>query len=100
MEILKDKNFEVLYFLDKIDEFVLHNLDKYDEKKLKSIQRGDLNLNGKEKREEEKDDKAKKPKHANLMESIKKNLGDKVSDVKISHRLKTSAVCLVSSETG
>ena len=34
------------------------------------------------------------------MKDIKKALGDKVSDVKVSKRLKTSAVCLVADENG
>jgi len=113
LEIFREKNLEILYFVDKIDEFLTQNLDEYDGKKLKSITRQDLNLDEilkDEKKEEKKEDKSEdkvkdefeklEETHKELLEAIKKHLGEKVADVKISRRLKTSPVCMVTTSSG
>ncbi|MCK4258373.1 MAG: molecular chaperone HtpG [Halanaerobiales bacterium] len=101
MELLQDKGFEVLYLFDKIDEFVIDTLKDYNKKNFKSVSRGDLNLDGEENKDEEKEKNEEKAnEHEDLIKVIKEYLGEKVADVKISNRLKTSAVCLVSSDSG
>ncbi len=103
MEVIREKGVEVLYFFDKVDEFLTQNLWDYDDKKLKSVSRGDLDLDGakdkkddEEKKEEKKEDGPHKP----LLDKVKEHLGEKVREVRLSKRLKSSAVCLVSSDTG
>ncbi|RPI79510.1 MAG: molecular chaperone HtpG [Desulfobacteraceae bacterium] len=109
LEIFKEKKIEVLYFADRVDEFLTHNLDQYKEKKLKSVTREDFDLGDlpdskkEEKTEAEKKDQETKdesPETKALLESIKNFLGNKVKDVKLSKRLKSSPVCLVNSNTG
>ena len=109
MEVFREKGIEVLYFLDKVDEFLTQNLNEYDGKKLKSVSRGDFTLDDEEDKKKDKKDKKKEDKkeeakekgeHDDLLNSVKEVLGDKVKDVRISKRLKTSAVCLVSSDSG
>jgi molecular chaperone HtpG len=114
LEAFKEKKVEILYFVDKIDEFLTQNLDEYDKKKLKSITREDFDLDKilKDKKEEKKGkeeekDKEKKDeiaekekKYEDLIKTIKIHLGNKVTDVKLSRRLTTSPVCLVTSKTG
>lgn len=51
---LKDKDIEILYLTESIDEFVLKVLQKYEEKEFKSISSEDLGLD-KDPKEEEKD---------------------------------------------
>jgi molecular chaperone HtpG len=46
MELLREKDYEVLYLYDRVDEFAIDSLHEYQEKHLKSISRGDLNLSG------------------------------------------------------
>lgn len=100
MEILREKGYEVLYLFDRVDEFAIESLQEYQSKRFKSISRGDLNLTG------EKDQAAKKAteelskENESLLKAVKDHLGDKVTEVKLSNRLKSSAVCLVSSEHG
>lgn len=110
MEVIRDKGIEVLYFTDKVDEFLTQNMHDYDDKPLKSVARGELDLEDKkdedkdpenkdkpdEKKEEEKQEEA----HKELLEAIGKALGDKVKEVRLSKRLKRSAVCLVNPEHG
>ena len=98
MEVLKDKGFEVLFFTDRVDEFAIKTLVEFDGKEFKSVTEEDIDLGEnetdkmllEEKQEENKD----------LLEKIKEHLGDKISSVRLSKRLKTSAVCLVSGEAG
>ena len=95
MEKVLDKGYEVLYFTDSVDEFMTSILMEYDGKPFKSILKGDLDLDSKEEKEElEKKNEESK----DLLAKIKEILKDKVSDVRLSTRLKTYPVCLVSDD--
>lgn len=100
METLRDKGIEVLYLLDPVDEFAIETLRSYDEKPFHSISRGDLGLDDAESQEVKKETEEIGEENGDLMKDIKEVLGDKVADVKVSSRLKTSAVCLVADEAG
>lgn len=100
METLRDKGIEVLYLLDPVDEFAIETLRNYDEKPFHSISRGDLDLDDAESQEVKKETEEIGKENGDLMKDIKEVLGDKVADVKVSSRLKTSAVCLVADEAG
>lgn len=100
METLRDKGIEVLYLLDPVDEFAMETLRNYDEKPFHSISRGDLGLDDAESQEVKKETEEIGKENGALMKDIKEVLGDKVADVKVSSRLKTSAVCLVADEAG
>lgn len=94
-ELVKDKGFEILYLIDNVDEFAIQILMDYNEKHFKSINQGDLEL---ETEEEKKQVEEKTTENKNLLGSMKEALKDKVSDVRISSRLKSHPVCLVSDE--
>ena len=94
-ELVKDKGYEILYLTDNVDEFALQVLQEYDSKKFKNINQGDLNL---ESEEEKKQVEEKKEENKDLLETLKECLKDKVSDVKLSTRLKTHPVCLSADE--
>lgn len=96
MEALKEKGFEVLFFLDKIDEFMLQALRDYDGKTFKSINQGDLNLNNND--DDKKLIEELEKNNKELLEAIKETLKTQVKDVKLTNRLKSSPVCLVSGE--
>ena len=98
METLRDKGIEVLYLLDPVDEFCLETLHAYEEKPFHSISRGDLDLDDAESQEVKKETEELQKDNGDLMKDIKEALGDKVADVKVSSRLKSSAVCLVADE--
>ncbi|MBQ9719139.1 MAG: molecular chaperone HtpG, partial [Oscillospiraceae bacterium] len=85
-ELLKDKNYEVLYLTGEADEFVLQTLQNYADKPFRSIVDGDLDLG-----EGDKQDVDEK---TELMQFVKETLGDKVKEVKASHRLKTHPACM------
>lgn len=91
IELLKDKEYEVLYLTDDVDEFAIRVLMKYKEKEFKSISEGDLGLET----EEEKKEIAKKSEdNKELFTILKDALDGKVKEVKLSTRLKSHPVCL------
>ena len=100
MELLREKGIEVLYLLDTVDEFAIETIREYADKKFHSISRGDLELDDAESQEAKKETEDIAKKNDDLMKDIKEALGDKVADVKVSTRLKSSAVCLVADEQG
>ena len=100
MEILRDKGIEVLYLLDQVDEFAIEALHEYGGKHFHSISRGELDLGDAESEEAKKETEAIAKESGDLIKDVKETLGDKVAEVKISNRLKTSAVCLVADEAG
>ena len=76
----------------------MYSLYEFNGKKLQSIAKGDLDL-GKLDNEDQKAEKQKIEKQAKgIIERIKKTLGEKVKDVKVTHRLTDSPACLVVGE--
>jgi len=100
MELLQEKNIEVLYLFDQVDEFTIDALKEYDGKKFHSISRGDLDLGDIDSPESKQNTEAICKENKSLIEAIKESLKGKIADVKISNRLKSSAVCLVSDDNG
>jgi molecular chaperone HtpG len=99
LEKFKQKDYEVLFFTDPIDEFITTGLTEYKEKKLKSVGKGEIDLaDEKDKEEEKKQKDSNKKKYGSVLDNIKETLKDDIKDVKISNRLTSSAVCLVSDE--
>ena len=94
-ELLKDKGYDLLYMVDNVDEFCIQMLQEFEEKTFKNIAQGDLDL---ETEEEKKALEKQNEENKEMLESIKTALGDKVVDVKVSSRLKSHPVCLVSSD--
>lgn len=94
-ELLKDKGYDLLYMVDNVDEFCLQMMQDYDGKTFKNIAQGDLDL---ETEEEKKEIEKQNEDNKELLTSIKEALGEKVVDVKVSARLKSHPVCLVSSD--
>ena len=93
MEGMKDKGFEVLYFTDRVDEFMVGMMRDYEEIKLHSILQADNEKTDKDSSKEENKEVK------DILKAVKEILGDnKVADVRESERLKESLVCLVNKE--
>ena len=99
LEAFKDKGYEVLYMVDKVDEFMMQGLMDYKEKKFKAVNKGDVDLKSEdEKKEAEKKNEENKKHFGTLLEDMQKHLESDLKEVRLSNRLKSSAVCLVSDE--
>ncbi len=92
-ELLKDKGFEILYLTDDVDEFALKMMMKYADKEFRNVSDKDLGLETEADSEEiQKQNEDNKE----LLRFMKDALGDKVSEVKLSERLKFHPVCISS----
>ena len=97
IENLLAKDYEVLYFVDDIDEFVAMIVNQYDGKAFKSAQKASLDVED----EKEKETKEKLVEdNKSMLEQMSEALKDKVSEVRISSRLKSHPVCLVAQDNG
>ena len=89
-EMVLDKGYEILYFTEDVDEFAIKMLMNYKEKEFKSVSSGDLGI------ESEEENKKENEENKGIFESMKEALGEKISAVKASSRLKNYPVCLSS----
>ena len=99
-ELLKDRDLDVLYLFDPVDEFAIEALHEYDGKSFHSVSRGDLDLDDDTFKEEKKKNEDLAKDNEDLLQDVKKALESKVVDVRLSNRLKSGAVCLVADAAG
>lgn len=88
-ELVREKDYEILYFTDDVDEFAIKMLMTYKDKEFKSVSSGDLGIEPEENKNTGDDKESRE-----LFEYMKKILSGKVKDVKASKRLKHHPVCL------
>lgn len=96
LEKLLEKDLEVLFLVDPIDEVAVQNLKAFKEKNFIDISKEDLDLGDKN----EDKEKEIKQEFGQTCDWIKKRLGDKVASVQISNRLSSSPCVLVSGKFG
>jgi molecular chaperone HtpG len=90
-EIVADKGYEILYFIEDVDEFAIKMLMNYKDKEFKSVSSGDLGIEADASQEPTAEEANE---NQTLFDEMKKILADKVKDVRISKRLKNHPVCL------
>ncbi len=96
LEIFRKKGIEVLLLSDRVDEWLTAHLMEYDDKKLQSVAKGELDLGDDEDSEKELEAKAKGAEK--LLKRMKDALEDKVEDVRVTNRLTDSPACIVLNE--
>ena len=89
MEAFRAKNYEVLLLTDPVDELWVDAVPTFEGKSLTSITRGEVDLGG------EDVDEDTRSSLADLVSWLASTLDDEVKQVRLSHRLTTSAACLV-----
>ncbi|QOJ08283.1 molecular chaperone HtpG [Nitrosomonas sp. H1_AOB3] len=95
LEIFRKKGIEVLLLCDRIDEWLVANLNEYTGKSLQSIAKGNLDLGKLEDEEEKKEHEKEAGDFQELTNKMKEVLGEQVKDVRITYRLTESPACLV-----
>jgi len=93
LEMYAKKDIEVLILDDEIDEIIISSVPKFDEKELKSVNRSGAADDFKDEKDADSE-KESKP----VLKKMKKLLGEKVKDVKVSNRLSDSPSCIVADE--
>ena len=99
LEVFADKKIPVLFMVDAVDEFWIQNVNKFKDFEFKSITKGKVDVSkiGENKKQENKkiDNKIN-----DLINILKTELKDTISDVIVSNRLPKSPILLVAEETG
>jgi molecular chaperone HtpG len=98
LEIFRKKGIEVLLLCEQIDEWLGSHINEFEGKPLQSVTKGELDLGDLEDEEEKKEAEKASDTLKPILERIKETLGDKVKDVRITHRLTNSPACLVADE--
>jgi molecular chaperone HtpG len=96
LEVFRSKGFDVLLMTDAVDEWIVQQMFEYKGKKVKPVDKGDVELEDK-KESAQKEQKAKEQ-FGTLLDYLKEHLKEKVKDVKFSQRLTDSPCCLVADE--
>ena len=92
-DAVKDKGYEILYLTENVDEFALKMLGEYDGKKFMNICDDNLNLDSEDEKKalEEANTAAK-----DMFDAMKESIGDSISAVRFTNKLKKHPVCLTS----
>ena len=98
LEIFRKKGIEVLLLSDRVDEWVVGNLTEFDGKQLASVAKGGLDLGKLEDEAEKAAVEKETGELKDLLDKMKTTLGDKVKEVRVTHRLTDSPACLVADE--
>ena len=98
IERLKERGIEVLLLAERIDEWVMGQLETYEGKHFKDASRGDLELGGLASDADRKQHDAELRESKGLLKRIKDALGERVTEVRVSERLRESPACLVLGE--
>ncbi|MGH8148688.1 MAG: molecular chaperone HtpG [Steroidobacteraceae bacterium] len=98
IERLKERGVEVLLLSDRIDEWVMRQVEAFEGKRFKDASRGDLELGGLETEADREAADGELKESKGLLKRVKDALGDRVSEVRITSRLKESPACLVLAE--
>ncbi len=98
LEIFRKKGIEVLLLSDRVDEWVVSHLTEFEGKELVSVAKGGLDLGKLEDEAEKQEQEKEAGEFKELTDKIAKSLGERVKEVRVTHRLTDSPACLVADE--
>jgi molecular chaperone HtpG len=98
IERLKERGLEVLLLSERIDEWMMGQLREFEGKRFKDASRGELELGGLSSEADKKQHDAELKESKGLLKRVKDSLGQRVTEVRVSERLKDSPACLVIGE--
>ena len=98
LEIFKKKGIEVLLLTDRIDEWLVSHLTEFDGKQLHSVTKGELDLGDLEDKEDKEKLEKENEEAKQFLERVKEVLTDKVTTVRLTHRLTDTPACVVTGE--
>ncbi len=98
IEKLKERGLEVLLLGERVDEWVMGQVEEFEGKRFKDASRGDLELGELETEEDRKQHEEQAKESAGLLKRMKDALGERVQEVRASVRLKDSPAVLVLGE--
>jgi molecular chaperone HtpG len=99
IERLTQRGIEVLLLSERIDEWVMGQIEAYEGKRFKDAARGDLELGTLEGEADRKRREEELKESKGLLKRVKDAVGERISEVRVSTRLTDSAACLVLGES-
>ena len=100
LEIFRKKGIEVILLSDRVDEWVVSHLTEFEGKPVVSVAKGGLDLGKLEDEAEKKEHEKEAGEFKELTDRIATSLGERVKEVRVTHRLTDSPACLVADEQG
>ena len=94
LEVFKKKDIEVLLLSDPVDEWLANSVNEFDGKTLKSVSKGDFELDEEDKKAQEQQEQE----FSDVIAEVKESLGERIKDVRLTNRLTDSPACLVADE--
>ena len=100
LEILRERGIEVIYLVDPVDEFAINALVNYNGKEIQSVNREDFEIDDEnaDKKKAELDELSRS--YEELLLDVKAAIGESINEVRLTSRLKSGAVCLVTGVNG
>lgn len=98
LEVFKKRGIEVLLLSDRVDDWVVAHLEEFEGKALQSVASGELDLGELEDEEEKARLEEVATEYQPVVARFKDVLGERISDVRVTHRLTDSPACLVTEE--
>lgn len=97
LEIFRKKGIEVLFLMDRVDEWLVAHLTEFDGKKWQSVAKGDIDIPAAE--EDKVEEEQLEKDFDSVLKQMKEALGEaKVKEIRLTHRLTDSPACLVSED--
>ena len=99
LEAFRSRGYEVLYFVDPIDEFLAQSVDEFEGKPLRSVARAGVEPGSEAERKQAEE--ARKSRETDLrpvLAFLEQALAATIREARVSSRLTTSPACLVSAE--
>ncbi|ACL71951.1 molecular chaperone HtpG [Thioalkalivibrio sulfidiphilus] len=98
LEVFRKHGVEVLLLSDRVDEWLMSHLTEFDGKPFKSVSKGALDLGELESEADKQAAESAEKEAGDVVARLKAALGEKVEDVRVSHRLTDSPACIVLNE--
>jgi molecular chaperone HtpG len=98
LEVFRKKGIEVLLLSDRVDDWVMGNLNEFDGKTFQDVGKGALDLGDLDNEQDKKAQEELAEKSEGLVERLQAALGERVTEVRATHRLTESPACLVVGE--
>lgn len=101
LEVFREKNVEVLLLTDKVDEWLMAHLTEFEGKPFQSVAKGAFGEDDLGQPVSEEDKKAQETQNKafeSVIQQVKAVLKDKVKEVRLTQRLKSSPACIVADE--
>jgi molecular chaperone HtpG len=98
LEVFRKNQIEVLLLHDRVDEWLMSHMMEFEEVKFQDVARGSLDLGEIEDKKNKEEQEEVEKEFAGLVKRITAAMGDKIEEVRITHRLTDSPACLVVGE--